>query len=107
MSRMSVYAVLDVKANAFVSPHFHKSHGQAIRDFSAAVRGGKSMLSNYPDDFSLYHLGYFDEVSGLLEDVTPPVFLSRASEHVSLNPASAALNPAPAALEVPSNGKGN
>jgi len=82
MSKKSCFAILDVKANAFMTPFFHATPGQAIRDFSAAVRKGGSVISDYPDDFTLYHIGIFDDLSGLLEPVNPPAFLSRATEHV-------------------------
>lgn len=74
------YAVRDLKANSFVFPHFDLSHGEAIRQFGDTVRNSKSPFYSHPEDYSLYHLGEFDIVSGILTPLKLPCLLASAIE---------------------------
>nr|QJB20823.1 MAG: nonstructural protein [Microvirus sp.] len=82
MSKLNVFTVRDDKANAFLSPFFMPTIAVAIRSFGAECRNSDSNFSKFPEDFSLYHIGEYDEESGTITPIIP-VFLSRASEHVS------------------------
>jgi hypothetical protein len=81
----NVYGIRDVKAGVFSYPHFEVTHGQAIRGFGDAVRNTKSPFNAHPEDYSLYHLGEFDEVQGTLVSLKVPVLLSSAVEHKSVD----------------------
>lgn len=72
-----VYAVRDVKTEIFLSPHFMHTHGEAERSFTQAVRDSdrNNPLSQFPNDYDLYHVGEYDDHNGLLKPVTPPTLI--------------------------------
>lgn len=59
-----VYSVYDSKAGAYLPPFMMRSHGEAIRGFQDVVNDGKSMFSAHPEDYTLFHIADFDEISG-------------------------------------------
>lgn len=64
----NVYSIFDVKAKVFGSPFYAQCDEIAIRNCAAAVRddGQNSMLSKFPEDFTLYRIGSFDDDRGVL-----------------------------------------
>lgn len=83
-------AVYDEKAQLYNSMFFPKNIGTAIRGFGDACRDPKTVLHAHPEDYSLYHIGHFDDESGQVQNVIPPVFLARATEFKQSNPAVSA-----------------
>lgn len=67
MSKKLIYAVYDSNVEAYLKPFFVVTEAQAIRAVQAAARDDAS-ISSFPQDFQLYFLGSFDEVSGLFTD---------------------------------------
>lgn len=71
--KMFIYAVLDTKVGVFGQPFFQAADGAAIRDFSDAVKDGSNpnnMWHKHPEDFALYKLGEFDNLTGGVVGVT-------------------------------------
>lgn len=62
-------SVYDSKAEAYMRPWFARSTGEAIRSFSDEVNSSskESGLAHHPEDFILYELGTWDEISGVVE----------------------------------------
>lgn len=55
---MILVSIYDVKAESYTPPHPCPSHAAAIREFEVLVNdGGKSMISQHPEDFSLVLVG--------------------------------------------------
>lgn len=81
-----VCAVMDIKANAYMAPHFHPTLGVALRAFEASIQKGGTLLSEYPSDFSLVHLGYYDDNSGKFLNLDHPVRLGSAADFVKRQP---------------------
>jgi len=91
--KKNVYAVRDLKAASFIFPHFDITHGQAIRGFGDSVRNPKSPFGLHPEDYSLYHIGEFDEEQGILIPIKVPVLLSSATDFpLNAPPTLAAAN---------------
>lgn len=78
--RTNVYAVYDVKAQAYATPFFMPSTGLAIRAFSEVATDQNSQLCKHAEDFSLYKIGEFDDNEGKLITLTNPEYLTRASD---------------------------
>lgn len=55
-----MFAILDVKADAFNTPFFFPSKGQAVRAFSDLVNDGQSMVHKHPEDYKLVDCGEFN-----------------------------------------------
>lgn len=70
---IKVFSVFDDKVKAFRYPFFIQSAGQAVRGFIDLVNDGKSEVSKYPADFTLFEHGTFDDESGVLTVLKTPV----------------------------------
>lgn len=68
--RLGVYAALDRKAGAYGGPLVFANDDMAKRAMAeVALRGDRNLdMVKYADDFDMYHVGYFDDVTGI---VTP------------------------------------
>lgn len=61
---LKVFAVRDMKAEAFLQPFFSPSIGSAVRAFSDAVNDEKCPFSKHPGDYVLYEIGdYLDSTA--------------------------------------------
>lgn len=55
---MVLVSIYDSKAETYTPPHPSQSKASAIREFEVLVNdGGKSMISQHPEDFSLHLVG--------------------------------------------------
>lgn len=66
-------AVLDSAAAVYGTPMFGASVGQLQRSFSDEVNrrpqhGEHNALNGHPEDFALWFIGHYDDVSGVFED---------------------------------------
>lgn len=69
-----VVSVFDQAVGAFGRPIFVPATGQAVRSFSDEVNSSppNSDLSKHPEDFSLYALGSYDDLSGSFSNLSKP-----------------------------------
>ena len=58
---LNIYSIKDSKAGTFSQPFYSVNHSTAIRSFNASLQDATNPLSNYPQDFSLYHLGTWED----------------------------------------------
>lgn len=79
--KLSVFAVYDEKAAAFMQPFFMNSRGEATRAFGDAVVDPQHAFNKHASDFSLYVIGEYDQGLGQLIPMTPEP-LVRASSFV-------------------------
>lgn len=76
---LKVYSVHDAKAGCFNRPLFQRSDGEALRAFvDEAGRTGESLVAQHPEDFSLFRIGEFEELTGVLTPHPEPVHLANA-----------------------------
>lgn len=73
-----VYSIRDAKGEIFNFPFYKKTHGEAERDFTTLVNDPKSTVFNFPEDFDLYYLGSYDDVSGKLITLDTPQHIVKA-----------------------------
>lgn len=70
--KLEAYSVFDQAVGAFASPQFVRSRLEAVRLFAAACRHGSDhQFAAHPQDFSLHHVGEWDDESGELTSVKP------------------------------------
>lgn len=71
---INMYAVYDLKARAFMSPFQNLNDSQAIRGFSEACFNPEVPFSKYPQDYSLFKIGqYDDELGSFINQEPAPV----------------------------------
>ena len=80
---LKVYTVYDTKAEAYLQPFFSQSKGVAIRSFQEAVRDEKSNISKYPEDFTLFELGEYDDATSKFNLHITPQSLGVAVEFLT------------------------
>lgn len=79
---LNAYSIFDSKAEAFNQPFFRLKHGVSIREFTEVSNDEKSNISRNPEDFTLFHIGSYDDSTGLLTALPTPVSLGLALEFV-------------------------
>lgn len=68
---MLVFAVYDAAAEAYLLPFFFDTKGMAIRSFSDAVNTAESGFGQHAADYTLFHIGSYDQSDGTLEPCLP------------------------------------
>lgn len=74
----SVFAIYDSKAKAFMVPFFQASVATGMRAFTMAVNDPNTVLYKHPEDFTLFHLGSFDDELGRFVPLPQPASLCMA-----------------------------
>lgn len=62
-----IYSVYDAKAKAFIAPFFLPNNALAVRAFAGCARDLTHQFFRYPEDFTLYRLGTFEDSNGSIE----------------------------------------
>lgn len=75
---MKLFAVRDVKADAFGAVMVISTVGIAIRSFSDACADARSEFAKYPEDYMLYEIGTFEPNSGLVTALQMPKLIVTA-----------------------------
>jgi len=75
---LKMYSVRDAKTEIFNPPFYKKTHGEAERDFTTLCRDDKSQVAQYPEDYDLYFLGTYDDVSGRIDSLDTPQHIIKA-----------------------------
>lgn len=83
---IKMFAVYDSKAKAYSPPVSFTATGLAIRWFTDVVNDPKSSVSRYPEDFSLFEVGMFDDNTGELARIEKPLNLGIGSAYVRIRP---------------------
>lgn len=68
---MKIFAIKDSKAGMFNSPFFQPTHGTAERSFKELLKDPQSFVSKYPEDYDLYYLGTYDDITGVVKPEQP------------------------------------
>lgn len=62
--KMQMFTIHDSKGEIFNPPYSSRSFGEAERIFSELQKNPESTISKYPEDFSLHHIGEYDDQTG-------------------------------------------
>lgn len=77
---IQMFSIYDEKTEAY-SPPFNQTHiGQAIRAFNDTATDQQTVINRHPQDYSLYHIGTFDDATSTMVSFNEPKFLARATE---------------------------
>lgn len=63
-SKLGVYSVYDNELQIFNTPFYQDNDILAKRAFISIVSDKNSGISKFPDKFSLFHIGLFDQETG-------------------------------------------
>ena len=62
-----VFTVYDSKAEAYMQPFFSPTTGLAIRSFSEVANNKDHAFSKYPEDYTLFEIGEFNDIDGSIK----------------------------------------
>lgn len=80
MAKMKVFSVRDEKTGVYMRPFFELHIASALRSWTEACNEPTSPFCKFPEDFTLYEVGSFDDLEGHLEALKVPHKVSTASE---------------------------
>lgn len=77
---IQIFAVYDSKAKAYNTPFFMHTKEMAIREFTNASISSESIFFNHPLDYTLFHLGEYNDEIAHMESLTAPDFLITSTQ---------------------------
>lgn len=80
-----IFSIYDDKAKAYMMPFYSPQTGSAIRAVVTQLKDPNSMLSQHPNDFTLYEIGVFNDQDGILDPAQPALFVGKLSDYLELS----------------------
>jgi hypothetical protein len=77
---LRLFTVYDSAAEAYLPPFYTKSSGEALRSFSDTCADTTHAFHKHPNDYTLFHVGQFDDTTCTFEINTAPTPLAHAHE---------------------------
>lgn len=78
---LQVFSIFDSKAKAFLVPFFMHNVPIAQRAFSEACNDPTHAYCKHPEDFTLFHLGTFDDTSSNIHSLPTPQSIGLAASY--------------------------
>jgi len=75
-----VMALYDSKARCYAAPFFVAHTDVALRVFAQVANDPANQISHAPQDFTLFHLGTYDDNTGVIQPFTQQVNMGLASQ---------------------------
>lgn len=80
--KYEVFTVYDSKAEAYLLPFYMQNQNMAIRSFNDSLNNPETPFNRHPQDYTLFHIGYYSDRDGVMESITP-VSLGNGLEHIN------------------------
>lgn len=78
--KLKIFAIHDAKAEAYLQPFFMANKGTAIRAITDTLAQREHQFSKYPEDFTLFELGEYDDSNGIVSPHVTPLPLCKVIE---------------------------
>lgn len=79
MNKVVVFAIRDIKVDAYLNPWFAPTRGAGIRAFEDGVNSDpQAPIALHPSDYELFELGLFNQVTAEFELLDRPRSLCTA-----------------------------
>lgn len=79
---LKIFSVYDCKTEAYAQPFFMKTKGEAVRGFTDVSNDKSTNIAKYPEDFTLFEIGEYDDSNGMIKPHDTPVSVGKAIEFV-------------------------
>ena len=76
-----LFTIWDSKAQAYAQPFCQTTNGLALRFLESLVNDPQTSLHKYPEDYTLFRIGRWDERNGSIEMDKAPVAIAKAQEY--------------------------
>jgi len=87
MTARKMYSVYDSAVGSYMRPFFCHNDPEAIRTFLMAQKDEATPFFHHPEDYVLFYIGEFEEVTGLIKIPTSPRRVGSAPDLGSIKPA--------------------
>lgn len=91
--KLLMFVIYDSKVDAYLHPMFFRSVGEAMRAFGDSANDQSTQFAKHPADFTLFHIGDFEEKSGTLIQMEAKANLGTALQLQRQTPSEAAPTP--------------
>lgn len=78
--KLQMYTVYDDAAGAYLQPFFFSTDAQAIRGFTELANDPNHLFGKYASQYTLFNLGFFDQITGTCALLPTPHSLGKAIE---------------------------
>lgn len=78
--KLQVFSVYDIKARAFAFPFYCGNTEIALRYLAEGANDPTLQLCKNSEDFTLYHLGEWNDENAEFKSTQPPMVVARASD---------------------------
>lgn len=69
--KLQTFSIYDSKAKAYLPPWYMHNTDMALRVFADCCNATDHQFSKNPEDYTLFHIGEFDDESGKITPDTP------------------------------------
>lgn len=80
-----MFSVYDSKGECYQPPQAYPTAGMAIRSFAAGANDKQSAFGRWPEDFTLFEVGTYDDLTGKMIPHATPLSRGVAIEFVEVN----------------------
>ncbi len=80
---LKMFSVYDSKAEAYTPPFYEKTMGLAVRAFQETCNLADHPFNKYPEDYTLFSVGDFDDQNAKIELYATPVPVGKAIEFIT------------------------
>jgi len=76
------FSIYDEKGKIYNTPFYFPHRGEAIRFFEDLTNDKKSTVNKHPEDYTLYQVGDYDDITGRHTNLSVPEFLMKAQDAI-------------------------
>ena len=76
-----IFTIYDDKAEVYLPPFTFKTVGEALRAFADSANDVTHAFCKYPQDFTLFNVGGFDDANASFAILPTPVAIGKAIEY--------------------------
>jgi len=80
--KLEIFAVYDIKARAYLPPFFLPRKEMAARIFGECINSKEHQFGRHPADYTLFHLGTFDDENAELSCPHAPHSMGAGVEYL-------------------------
>lgn len=77
--KLNAYTVFDQVARTYLNPFYFHNDGEAKRMFGNWLKNPELPMAAHPEDYTLYHIGYYDTDTGRFEPTDPHNLILKGS----------------------------
>jgi len=79
---MKAFSIYDIKAEAYLQPFFSPNKAVALRQFGQAANDENTDFHKHAADYTLFEIGEWDEITGILSSTDAKIPLGTAIEFI-------------------------